>query len=55
MWQTMHADLEDMARQLQSKEYKILELKSQVQLKGLEVADLERKLKVSYLTMNCLR
>jgi len=51
----MHADLEEMARQLQSKEYKILELKSEVQLKGLQVADLERKLKVSLLRMSCLR
>lgn len=45
----MHADLEEMARQLQSKEYNILELRSHVQLKGLEVADLERKLKVCHL------
>ena len=47
--ENLHADLEEMARQLQSKDYNILKLRSQVQLKGLEVADLERKLKVSHV------
>ena len=50
----MYTDLEEMARRLQSKEYDILELRSQVQLKGLEIADLERKLKVGHLCPSCL-
>lgn len=42
----MQAEFAEMSRQLRSKDYKILELSSEVQLKGLEVADLERQMKV---------